>query len=79
MIPRAIPAADLAPGRISHVELVKEERPDKGQPLALQVGVKRRGVNPAPPRKNTTDYRNLKGPYAPHGTKRPKVRKLTSR
>jgi len=38
MIPRAMPAGALAPGGFNHAGLVKEEGPDKGQPLALQVG-----------------------------------------
>jgi len=38
MIPRAMPAEALAPGRFNRAGLVKGEGPDKEQPLDLQVG-----------------------------------------
>jgi len=38
MTPRAIPAGAFAPGRFNHAGLDKGKGPDKGQPLALQVG-----------------------------------------
>jgi len=38
MTPRAMLAGALAPGRFNHARLVKGEGPDKGEPLALQVG-----------------------------------------
>ena len=38
MTPRAMPAATEVPGRFNLAGLVEEEKPDKGQPLPLQVG-----------------------------------------
>ena len=38
MTQRAVPAGTLVPGRSNHAELVEGYRPDKEQPLVLQVG-----------------------------------------
>ena len=46
MIPRAMPARTEIPGRFNLAGLVEEERPDKGQPLALQVGAWAWGQSP---------------------------------
>ena len=45
MIPRAMLAGTYVPGRFNLAGLVEEERPDKGWPLALQVGGFGRGAN----------------------------------
>ena len=63
MIPRAMLAGMPVPDRCNLTGLVTGKRPDKGQPLALQVGVY---IRPTTPPVKTIPIKEPLGPYKPH-------------